>query len=43
MQKRLDEQGGVFTRMSPSDFGRLMKLETGKWMAVIKAAGIKEE
>jgi tripartite-type tricarboxylate transporter receptor subunit TctC len=43
MQKRLDEQGGVFTRMSPSDFGKLMKLETDKWMAVIRAAGIKEE
>ena len=43
MQKRLDEQGGVFIRLSPAEFGKLMKAETDKWMAVVKAANIKEE
>ncbi|HUP94824.1 MAG TPA: tripartite tricarboxylate transporter substrate binding protein [Burkholderiales bacterium] len=43
MQKRLDEQGGVFIKMSPAEFGKLMKAETDKWMAVVKAANIKEE
>ena len=43
MQKRLDEQGGVFIKMSPAEFGKLMKSETDKWMAVVKAANIKEE
>ena len=43
MQKRLDEQGGVFIKMSTAEFGKLMKSETDKWMAVVKAANIKEE
>ena len=43
MQKRLDEQGGVFVKMSSAEFGRLMKAETEKWMAVVKAANIKED
>jgi tripartite-type tricarboxylate transporter receptor subunit TctC len=43
MHKRLDEQGGVFIRMSPAEFGKLMAAETEKWMAVVKAANIREE
>ena len=43
MQKRLDEQGGVFTKMSTAEFGKLMKAETDKWMAVVKAANIKQD
>jgi tripartite-type tricarboxylate transporter receptor subunit TctC len=43
MHKRLDEQGGVFIRMSPAEFGKLMAAETDKWMAVVKAANIREE
>jgi tripartite-type tricarboxylate transporter receptor subunit TctC len=43
MQKRLEDQGGVTIKMSPAEFGKLMKAETEKWMAVVKAANIKEE
>jgi tripartite-type tricarboxylate transporter receptor subunit TctC len=43
MQKRLEEQGGVFVRMSSAEFGKLMKAETEKWMTVVKAANIKED
>jgi hypothetical protein len=30
-------------QMSPAGFGKLMKTETDTWMAVIKAAGNKED
>lgn len=43
MQKRLEEQGGKTMKMSSAEFGKLMRTETEKWMAVVKAAGIKEE
>ena len=42
-QKRLEEQGGAVTRMSPAEFGRLMVSEQNKWLEVIRAAGIKGE
>ncbi len=42
-QKRLEEQGGVVTRMSPAEFGKLMVSEQNKWLEVIRAAGIKGE
>ena len=42
-QKRLEEQGGAVTRMSPAEFGKLMVSEQNKWLEVIRAAGIKGE
>ena len=42
-QKRLEEQGGAVTRMSPAEFGKLMVSEQNKWLEVIRVAGIKGE
>ncbi len=42
-QKRLEEQGGAVVKMSSAEFGKLMVSEQNKWIAVIKAAGIKGE
>jgi tripartite-type tricarboxylate transporter receptor subunit TctC len=39
MQKRLEDQGGATIRKTPSDFGKLMKAQTEKWMGVVKAVG----
>ncbi|HTD91973.1 MAG TPA: tripartite tricarboxylate transporter substrate binding protein [Burkholderiales bacterium] len=41
--KRLDEQGAVSSKMSSSEFGKLMVSETNKWLDVIRVAGIKAE
>ena len=41
--RRLAEQGAVPTKMSSSEFGKLMASETNKWLEVIRAAGIKGE
>ena len=43
MLRRLDEQGAVPSKMSSSDFGKLMVSETNKWLEVIRTAGIKAE
>jgi tripartite-type tricarboxylate transporter receptor subunit TctC len=41
--KKLDAQGVAVETMSPTEFGKLMKAETDKWLEVINAAGIKGE
>jgi tripartite-type tricarboxylate transporter receptor subunit TctC len=41
--KKLDAQGVVPEKASTTEFGKLMRSETAKWLEVIKAAGIKGE
>ena len=40
---RLAELGGVFIGGTPSDFAKLVAMETEKWREVIKAGNVKLE
>jgi tripartite-type tricarboxylate transporter receptor subunit TctC len=43
IQTRIAELGGTPMPMSPAEFGKLVADETGKWGAVVKAAGLSVE
>jgi tripartite-type tricarboxylate transporter receptor subunit TctC len=43
MQKRFEAQGAETATMTPTEFGRYIRIETTKWAKVVKEAGIKAE
>ena len=43
VQKKFEGQGAETVKITPDEFGRLIKTETVKWSKVVKEAGIKAE
>jgi tripartite-type tricarboxylate transporter receptor subunit TctC len=43
VKKRLIEEGSEIRIMSPADFGQFIRAENGRWVKVVKEAGIKPE
>jgi hypothetical protein len=43
MPQRLADLGGIALTGSPSEFGKLIVEETGKWGKVVKFAGVKAD
>ena len=43
MQKKFEGQGAETVKITPEEFGKLIKTETVKWGEVVKEAGIKAE
>jgi tripartite-type tricarboxylate transporter receptor subunit TctC len=43
IRKRLIDEGSEIRLMSPAEFGNFIRAENGRWVKVVKEAGIKPE